>query len=233
MNDLDKIAKKYSEHRGFEKILMDYKILGIDFFCSGETMLDIGCGVGLLTKALACHFIKVVGIDGSLIKIERARKYNSLPHIHYIHKNFNYFTSNEKFDFIVASNVLEHVDEPISFLKKTKRLLESSGHLVITVPNALSLHKRIGIYAGMIDDYYTLTASDIKKGHKRIYDKTTLTHHLQESGYKIEYLTGILLKPLSHQQMVAWDRKIVDALFHIGKDLPDYCSSILAVARHA
>lgn len=46
----------------------------------------------------------------------------------------------------------------------------------------------------------------------------------------ILYSGGILLKPLSIRQMETWDLKVVDALYEIGKELPDYCSSLIVVA---
>jgi hypothetical protein len=85
----------------------------------------------------------------------------------------------------------------------------------------------------VIDDFYKLTESDVGKGHKRIYDKDSLKLDFESAGLTIEYLGGILLKPLSHKQMESWDKKVVDALFEIGHELPDYCSSLIIVGRKA
>lgn len=228
-NLLDHIAKVFSEDTGFEKTLMKYKILEIGKFCKGKTMLDIGCGVGALTKALSSRFEKTVGIDGSKIKIQKAIKNNSASNTEYVYTLFEEYRPSLKFDFMVSANVLEHVENPQSFLKKIKKWLKPGGRIVMTVPNALGLHKRIGKAMGIIDNLFQLTEEDIKKGHKRIYDSKTLKEEFLSSHYHIEFLGGIFLKPVSHKQMETWDMKIVDALYEVGKELPEYCSSLIIV----
>jgi len=230
MNFLDDIAQQYSEDVGFEKVLMKYKISEISLFCKGNSMLDIGCGVGTLTKALSSKFRKIVGIDGSDVKIKKALKYNNAQNIEYVTTLFEDFNPSNKFDFIVSTNVLEHVENPGEFLRLVKSWLSRQGQVAMTVPNALGLHKRIGKAIGLIDDLYELTEADVKKGHKRIYDSGTLRNEFISSGFNIVHMGGILLKPLSHKQMETWDPKLVDGLYMVGKEIPEYCSSLLIVA---
>jgi hypothetical protein len=111
-----------------------------------------------------------------------------------------------------------------------KSWLTPKGLLVMTVPNALGLHKRIGKAMGLIHDFYDLTNADIQKGHKHVYDRERLKNVFVNSGYQIKHVGGILLKPLSHKQMESWDPKIVDGLYEVGKELPEYCSSLIIVA---
>lgn len=228
--ELDEIALIYSEEKGFEQVLQKYKIRSIKNHIKGKRMLDIGCGVGFLCKAFCKNFERIVGIDGSLCKIKIAKEKNSDPIIEYIHTLDNEFNSKEKFDCIIVTNVLEHVLDDNAFLCRVYDMLNSDGQLIITVPNALGLHKRIGKQMNLIEDYYTLTDDDRAKGHKRIYDKNLLENAVMNAGFKCVHSEGILLKPLSHSQMVSWDIEVCDALYVIGKELPDYCSSILLIA---
>ncbi len=228
---LDRISQFYCEDFGFEKVLIKYKIKSIKPHLKGSSLLDVGCGVGYLCKAFSDKFAVVVGLDGSRKKIEKAKKLNFRSNITYFESLIENFKSQRFFDTIIATNILEHVKNPNKFLKKLKSLLSKKGRIVITVPNALSLHKRIGKYLGIINDFYLLTHEDIKKGHQRIYDQERLIKELTKSGFRRISIEGVLLKPLSNHQMVLWDSKICDALFKIGKELPDYCSSLLAVAE--
>lgn len=229
---LDRIAESYSEDHGFDSILMKYKIMAISEFINGKTMLDIGCGVGTLTKAIADNFERVVGIDGSRVKINKARDKNQGGNIEYDLCLFENYKRRTQFDFIVCTNFLEHVDDSLSFLWQVKKILSPNGLVVLTVPNALGLHKRIGRAMGLIDDFYKLTPADIEKGHKRVYDSPSLKKELITAGFKIIHVGGILLKPLSHKQMESWDPRIIDALYEVGKEIPEYCSSLLITASH-
>ncbi len=229
---LNEIASSYyTEEHGFEAILQKYKILEVGKFCRGESMLDVGCGVGQMARALSGKFKRVVGIDGSSVKIEKANKENKLPNIEYVHTLYEDFEPKLKFDFIVSTNVLEHVDDSVALLKKLKSWLNPGGLVVVTVPNALALHKRIGKFMGLINGYYKLTEADYKKGHQRIYDRNLLKKDLIDAGLGVDYIGGILLKPLPHSQMESWDIRIVDALYEIGHELPDYCSSLIAAGH--
>lgn len=229
--ELDTIAGNYTEEVGFEVDLQKYKIAEISKFLYGKSMIDVGCGVGAMTKAFENNFERIVGIDGSEVKITKAQQWNAGQNIQYILTFFENYQPTGKFDFAVSTNVLEHVDDSIEFLKRIQSWLTPGGKVVMTVPNALGLHKRIGKSIGVIDDYYKLTDADYGKGHKRIYDKHSLKSDFENSGLQVEYLGGILLKPLSHKQMETWDKKVVDALYEIGHELPDYCSSLIIVGR--
>ncbi|WP_406656585.1 class I SAM-dependent methyltransferase [Methanolobus sp. ZRKC2] len=229
--NLDSIYKFYSEEVGFENILLRYKVQSIKPHLKGKALLDVGCGVGFLCRAFSKYFDCVTGIDGSPKKIQKAKEINALPNINYIQNLFEDFNPEDKFDTIIVTNVLEHIETVDDFLGKVKSMLASEGRIIITVPNAKGLHKRIGKHLGMITDFYELTEADIEKGHQRIYDRDKLVADLESASFCVSSVEGILLKPLSHRQMESWDIEICDALYEIGKDLPDYCSSIMAICE--
>lgn len=231
MAELDKIFENFSEEEGFENVLLKYKILEVIRFIRGDSLLDIGCGLGFLARSLSSSVKTLVALDGSSVKIERAKMINAAPNISYLCSMFEDWTTSEPFDTIVATNLLEHVSDAQAFLKRCHEMLVPEGRLIVTVPNALGLHKRIGMQMGLMDDYYALTVADRAKGHTRVYDRNLLESELTSAGFSIHYSGGILLKPLSHRQMESWDSKVVDALFVIGKELPDYCSSLIAVGQ--
>lgn len=229
--ELDKIYASFNENMGFEKILIKYKIASIKPHLTGKRLLDIGCGLGFLCQSFANDFETVVGVDGSPEKITKAKHINTHPNVTYIQSMFEDFKPTKPFDTIIATKVLEHVVDSIAFLIHLKHMLSPKGRIIITTPNALGLHKRIGKHLGLISDFYTRTPADLEKGHKRIYDKEKLVHELKTASLQVSLIEGLFLKPLSHSQMESWDTKICDALYDIGKELPDYCSSLMAVCE--
>ena len=98
-------------------------------------VLDIGCGTGEhLTAYLAMLFpgVEIFGVDTDKASIDQAR--NNYSHL----KNLTFSTSlppNRVFDTIIASEVLEHVDNPYQFLLSLRPALKEDGLLIITVPN--------------------------------------------------------------------------------------------------
>ena len=229
MKELDQISTNYSEEEGFENVLLKYKTCEVLRFVRGPAVLDIGCGVGFLARILAGEVERVVALDGSPVKIERACQINPAPNISYVCSLIEDWTPPFPFDTIVATNVLEHVPDAGAFLRRCRDMLAPGGRLVVTVPNALGLHKRIGHAMGLIEDFYALTPADLGKGHLRVYDRRILEAEFAAAGFTLAHSGGILLKPLSHRQMESWDAPVVDALFEVGKELPDYCSSLIVV----
>jgi 2-polyprenyl-3-methyl-5-hydroxy-6-metoxy-1,4-benzoquinol methylase len=226
---LDEIYAEYSEEVGFERVLMKYKALEILSEIRGNSVLDVGCGIGILARLMASDRT-VVGIDGSADKIRRARELDAGEGVEYVHVLFEDWSPDRTFDTIVLTNVLEHLPDPAGFLRRCLPMLSRGGRLLLTVPNALGLHKRIGFRMGLATDYHALTEADVAKGHFWNFDRARLETLVASNGFKVEQCRGILLKPLSHCQMESWDPKVVDALYEIGKELPDYCSSLILVA---
>lgn len=230
-SDLDKIYLEYNEEVGFERVLIDYKFREIVKYCKGRRALDLGCGIGLLTRRLGEIFHEVTGVDGSQKKIQVAMSKNASKNIKYACSLFDDFVPTGTIDTIIATNVLEHVDDPKRFLRMAAGWLSTNGAFIITVPNATGFHKRLGMKMGLIHDLYALTEEDLKKGHKKIYDTERLREEFRNTPLKLRLVDGIFFKPLSHKQMEQVDSGLYPLLYGIGKKMPDYCSSLIAVAE--
>ena|SRR3989344_4870549 len=102
-----------------------------------KTVLDVGCGTGLMAFEVARRGAKkVVGIDYSKDGIEVAKQT-------YRHKNVEYRCEDVKnhrgrYDIVISLGTLEHIDKPISTLKRMKKMLNPRGVLVLTSPNWLN-----------------------------------------------------------------------------------------------
>ena len=123
--------------------LMNYHQFFLDNINSGDIVLDVGCGNGALAYDLAQKAKRVVGIDLSPENIKIAKKKYSAPNIDYQVGDATRDLSDEKFDVIILSNVLEHIENRIEFLKKIKAL---SPKILIRVPminrDWITLYKR-------------------------------------------------------------------------------------------
>ena len=85
-------------------------------------VLDLGCKYGRISSLIAEKTKVTVGVDYDKVAIDIAKKENSKNNLSFYHEDaYNYLTnSDESFDVIVLSHILEHLDGPEEFLTKFK-----------------------------------------------------------------------------------------------------------------
>lgn len=106
-----------------------------DFFCDrlkkNERALDIGCGNGFLDYDMAKKAgAKIVGIELSKQNYNFAKKKYSHENIEYVNGDALKYVPEVKIDTVVMSNVLEHLDNRVDFLKKIQKLIKPKRWLI-------------------------------------------------------------------------------------------------------
>ncbi|MEN9344056.1 MAG: hypothetical protein RLZZ453_843 [Chlamydiota bacterium] len=92
------------------------------------SVLDIGCGAGFLTNALALQGHQVVGIDLSEKSLEIARLSDQTKSVEYIAANAASLPFKENFfDVVCAMDVLEHVPSPEKLIEQASSVLKPGG----------------------------------------------------------------------------------------------------------
>lgn len=180
-------------------------------------ILDIGCGLGQTLRELkAMGYNNAMGIDLSHEAVLEAR--SKKLNVEEIVSISDYAdSSNQRFDFIIMSHILEHLkkEEIINTLSIIKnRLLKKGGTLYIATPNAQS---PVGCYWSFED--FT---------HQTIFTSGSITYVLKAAGFNeilfldsmnIEYKRGIkkyfilLMEKIYLANYKFW-MKVVGASFH-------------------
>jgi 2-polyprenyl-3-methyl-5-hydroxy-6-metoxy-1,4-benzoquinol methylase len=123
--------------------ITNYHQFFVDNINKSDRVLDIGCGNGALTFDLARKAKFVVGIDLNEKNIEVAKRKYKAKNIEYKVGDATKDLSEEKYDVIVLSNVLEHIKNRVEFLRKLKKLAPT---ILIRVPminrDWITLYKR-------------------------------------------------------------------------------------------
>lgn len=102
--------------------------------CRGR-VIELGCGEGHLTRAIADRGLEVLGVDIGGKRIRQAREF--YPDLNFEQMDILEMETEDTYDTVVIAEVLEHVYEETgdAMLEKAWRLLEPGGRLIVSVPN--------------------------------------------------------------------------------------------------
>lgn len=232
-NELDGFVRSYQDDFPYafdNKIIINWYPHRILELGVGDSILELGIGHGYSTHVLNAANHRHVVIEGSTEIINNFKTGNL--NITIVKDRFETFDTNERFDTIVMGFVLEHVEDPVYILKRYSNFLTPGGSIYAAVPNAESLHRRVGHYAGVLEDMNCLSQSDLQLGHKRLYTVESLREQLDNASLKVVALEGIFLKPLMTSQMQKLDlpAHIIKGFLEIGIFYPELCAGILSKA---
>jgi SAM-dependent methyltransferase len=161
-----------------------HRLIGYhDFFLTNLTasdrVLDIGCGNGALTLDVASKVKEVVGIDIESKNIDQAKSKHSRYNLKYVVGDATKDLTGEKFDVIILSNVLEHIEKRIDFMKSLRGIADK---YLIRVPTFD--RDWIPLYKKELGLEWRLDLT-----HFTEFTKDTFNLELQEAGYRVESLS--------------------------------------------
>jgi len=201
-------------------------------------VLSLGVGHRYVVKGLLdglgerlSHYVIVEGSADIIELFEQ--EISPPPVVELVQSYFETFDTDARFDIIEMGFVLEHVEDPGLILKRFRQFLAPGGRMMISVPNANSLHRLLGHQAGLLDDLHSLSDADRALGHRRYFDVTQLTELLKASDLEVIDRAGLMLKPFTTGQLTSLrlDDRIRDAMNEIGFDLPEICNGIFIEAK--
>ena len=192
------------------------------------SLLELGLGHGITAERLSKHFTRYVVVEGSEQVISQFRASHGDVKVEIVQDYFENFETDERFDAISMGFVLEHVDEPARLLHGYQRFLRRGGAIFIAVPNAESLHRRLGKEAGMLGELTTLSAADHAQGHQRYYTLERIEAEVRDAGLRVMEREGVYLKPFTSSQIEALrlPPQVYRALMVVGSGYPELCNSV-------
>lgn len=113
-------------------------------------VLDYGCGHGHYSRSLARRGWNVTGVDVAKDHVDVAAKKTAEAGLSHLCEFVQIDMSGAElpfgtgyFDAVFASEIIEHVADPLSWIKEVKRVLRQGGTLYLTTPNAVS-YRHVG-----------------------------------------------------------------------------------------
>ncbi len=178
---------------------------GIDHF-SGRKILDIGCGGGLLTEAMAAEGAQVTGIDMAekSLSIARLHLYESELEVDYQLSSAEAFAESHagQFDVVTCLEMLEHVPDPESVIEAAARLLKPGGHLFLSTLNRNAKSFMLAIVGA---EYVMNMLPKGTHDYQKLIKPSELAAICRRQHLVIRDMTGITYQPLSDSFQLSAD----------------------------
>lgn len=239
--DYNKELKDTSDHKyayGFDFDVMHPYMLKsfLPFFRKGS-FLELGSFKGDFTRRFLEHFDDVTCVEASTEAIAIAKEKFG-DKVNFVNSLFETVELPRKYDNIVLTHVLEHIDDPVKVLKRINdEWLSENGRFFLVCPNANAPSRQIAVKMGLITHNAAITPAEKEHGHNITYSLDTLERDAKAAGLNVVYRSGVFFKALANFQ---WDRLLqtdiiskeyLDGCYELGQQYPDLCSSIFLMCE--
>ncbi|GAB3553619.1 class I SAM-dependent methyltransferase [Spirosoma fluminis] len=138
-------ASRYESSAAFQERYRVWTAFFEQYIVSGNHVLDLGCGSGVFSRYLAGKGCLVTGIDGSEPMISLCRRTKTSPMLQYYVQTIPLENAGAYAgqDVIIASSLLEYIDEMAIVLQQIDQMLKPGGLLLVSMPNRQSLYRRM------------------------------------------------------------------------------------------
>jgi len=165
---------------------------------AGKTVLDVGCGGGILAESMASVGAKVTGIDLSekALSVARLHLFESGHHVDYRLVSAESFAEEMPghFDVVTCMEMLEHVPDPASTIAACARLVKPGGHVFFS-----TINRNLKAYAlAIVGAEYVLNM--LPRGtheYAKFLKPSELSRYCRSAGLDTHELIGMSYNPLT------------------------------------
>ncbi|MEO6171734.1 MAG: bifunctional 2-polyprenyl-6-hydroxyphenol methylase/3-demethylubiquinol 3-O-methyltransferase UbiG [Arenimonas sp.] len=216
------LANRWWDENGPQKALHQLNPARLNYVAKllplrDKKILDVGCGGGLLSEALAREGAQVVALDlaEELIEIAKLHLYESNVKVDYRLQSVESLAEEipTQFDAITCMEMLEHVPDPSSILRACAKLLKPGGKLFISTLNRTPAAFAIAIVGA---EYL---ANLLPKGtheYQKFIKPSELAGWARAEGFNVLDISGLAYNPISGKAWVN-DRTDINYLMTLEK----------------
>lgn len=232
----DKANEKYAYAFDFS-VMHPFMLRSFQPFFRQGKLLELGSYKGIFTERLMDHFDDVTCVEASDLAIAEA-KARLGGRATFINSLFERARLPARYDTILLTHVLEHLDDPVQVLRRINReWLAEGGRFIVACPNGNAPSRQIAVKMGLISHNTAVTPAEREHGHRVTYTLDTLERDCSAAGLTTIHRSGVFFKALANFQ---WDRLLqtdiisaeyLEGCFKLGQLYPDLCSSIFLVCE--
>jgi 2-polyprenyl-3-methyl-5-hydroxy-6-metoxy-1,4-benzoquinol methylase len=239
--DYNQEAKDVSNHQyaySFDfDVMHPFMIKTFIPFLRMGNVLELGSFKGDFTKRLTPHFSDITCVEASSMAIDIAQVILGSK-VKFINSTFETVSLPCKYDNIVITHVLEHLDNPVAVMSRiNNEWLSDTGRVFLVCPNANAPSRQIAVKMGLISHNAAVTMAEAEHGHRITYTLDTLERDARAAGLNVVHRSGIFFKALANFQ---WDQLLntdiispeyLEGCYQLGQQYPDLCSSIFLMCE--
>ena len=236
-NEIQDTANHKYAYNFDSDVMHPYMIKSFEPFFKKGSLLELGSFKGDFTKRLLPYFDDITCIEASDIAIDEA-SLKLGDRVKFVNSLFETATLPNRYDNIVMTHVLEHLDNSVLILKRINdEWLAENGRFFLVCPNANAPSRQIAVKMGLISHNTAVTSAETEHGHRCTYTLDTMERDALAAGLKVVFRSGIFFKALANFQ---WDMLLktdiispeyLEGCYQLGQQYPDLCSSIFLLCE--
>ncbi len=204
-------AHHWWDRNGEFKPLHDINPLRLDYVdrnaaLQGKTVLDVGCGGGILSESMAGRGAKVTGIDMAekALNVAKLHLFESGLEVEYVRKPVEEFALERPhhYDIVTCMEMLEHVPDPASIVASCAALVKPGGHVFFST---LNRNPKSYLYAVLGAEYLLSMLPRGTHDYAKFIKPSELARHARRYGLEVEDLVGMNYDPFNKHYSLGRD----------------------------
>lgn len=173
---------------------------------AGKKVLDVGCGGGILSEAMAFRGASVKGIDMGEAPLSVAQLHSLESGVDVQYQQIAAEEIAEKeagsYDVVTCLEMLEHVPSPASVIQACTKLLKPGGHLFLSTINR---NPKSYLFAIIGAEHILKMLPKGTHEYKKFIKPSELGNYVRQAGLEMKELTGMTYNPLIKEYKLGRD----------------------------
>lgn len=204
-----RLARRWWDPEGPQRPLHDLNPVRLDYVSGrialhGARVVDVGCGAGLLSEAMARAGARVTGLDLSpeLVEAAKLHQLESGADVDYVLQSVESLADSHagQFDAVTCMEMLEHVPDPSSVIAACARLVRPGGQVFASTLNRTPAAFALAILGA---EYVARLLPRGTHDYRQFIRPSELSAWLREAGLQLEDISGMAYDPLRRKAWIS------------------------------
>ena len=223
LEKFNELAHRWWDPGAEFKPLHDINPLRLDYIdklagLKGKTVLDVGCGGGILSESMAVRGAQVTGIDlgEKALKVAQLHLLETGNQVDYRKITVEDLAREQPqhYDIVTCMEILEHVPEPASAVQACAELVKPGGHVFFSTINR---NLKSYLFAVIGAEYVLGLLPRGTHDYSKFIKPSELARYCRDAGLAVKQLTGMRYNPLAKTYSLGTDTD-VNYIMHCGRN---------------